>query len=64
MKYNTECALFALTSAELPGLLLAGKDPAKLWADVPAVIKALYRAPDVVASADFSGQEKALNALR
>lgn len=42
MQYNTECCLFALTSAELPGLFLAGKDPAKLWADVPSTVKAMY----------------------
>lgn len=35
--------MFAMTSAELPGLFLAGKDPAKLLDDVPAVIKAIYR---------------------
>ena len=43
MQYNPDCCLFALTSAELPGLLLAGKDPAKLWADVAATVKAMYR---------------------
>jgi hypothetical protein len=43
MQYNSTCGLFALTSTELPGLLLAGDDPAKLWADVPAVVKAMYK---------------------
>jgi hypothetical protein len=43
LQYNSACQLFALTSADLPGLLLAGKDPEKLWADVPAVVKAIYR---------------------
>jgi len=43
MQYNPACRLFALTSKELPGLLLAGNDPTELWADVPAVVKALYR---------------------
>ncbi len=43
MQYNAACGMFALTSDQLPGLLLAGKDPAKLWDDVPAVVKAMYR---------------------
>jgi len=43
MRYSQESQLFALTSPDLPGLVLAGRDPAKLWADVPAVIKAMYK---------------------
>jgi len=43
LNYNPSCGLFALTSAQLPGLLLAGKDPQTLWDDVPAVVKAMYR---------------------
>jgi hypothetical protein len=43
LRYSREAGLFALTSPDLPGLLLAGRDPSQLWADVPAVIKAMYR---------------------
>jgi hypothetical protein len=43
MKYNSACGMFALTSPDLPGLLLAGKDPDALWDDVPAVVRALYK---------------------
>jgi hypothetical protein len=43
LSHHATSGLFALTSDDLPGLLLAGKDPAKLWDDVPAVVKALYK---------------------
>ena len=41
--YNPECEVFALTSEELPGLYLAGKNLQALHEDVPSVIKALYK---------------------
>ena len=43
VQYHATSCLFALTSPQEPGLLLAGKDPSKLLSDVPAVLKALYR---------------------
>jgi hypothetical protein len=43
LQYNATCGLFSLTSAGLPGLFLAGKDPGKLVEDLPAVIKAIYK---------------------
>jgi len=43
LQYNATCGLFSLTSSELPGLFLAGKDPGKLVEDLPAVIKAMYK---------------------
>jgi len=43
LQYNATCGLFSLTSAGLPGLFLAGKDPGKLVEDLPRVIKAIYK---------------------
>jgi hypothetical protein len=43
LQYSPACGLFSLTSPDMPGLLLAGKDPNKLIDDVPAVVKAMYR---------------------
>lgn len=54
---------WALSSADLPGLLLAGSDLTALLADLPAAIKLLYRLNyqmDVeVAEADQDGREGA-----
>lgn len=43
LTHNKDWNLFSLTSPELPGLLLAGRDLVALYADVPAVIKGLYK---------------------
>jgi hypothetical protein len=43
MEFHPEAKRYALTSTDMPGLLLAGSDLPALLADVPAAIKLLYQ---------------------
>jgi len=38
-----EGGYWVITSDEVPGMLMAGKDPRSLYADIPNVIKMLYK---------------------